>query len=241
VSPVAAGLHWPLGSNPSIAIVVPLFNERKALPATIARMSATGADELVFVDGGSTDNSHSLLKESAVQWITSEAGRAVQMNAGAAVCQSDVLLFVHADTVIDGSHLQAVRKAMESDSFVGGRFDVALSGDHPAFRMIAWFMNTRSRLSRISTGDQCQFVRRSLFESMGGFPALPLMEDIALSKSLKREGRIACLREQVMTSSRRWEQNGILKTVLLMWKLRLLYWLGKPASELAAMYRSTAR
>jgi len=227
-----------LRSNATIAVIIPLFNEQQVLPALISRMSGIDADEVMIVDGGSSDGSLALLKESGIDWISAEAGRARQMNAGAALCLSDILLFVHADTLIDSSHLQSIRKMMENDVFVGGRFDVALSGNHPAFRMIAWFINARSRLTGISTGDQCQFVRRSLFEKLDGFPELPLMEDVAFSKLLKREGKIACLKQKVITSSRRWQQNGILKTVLLMWEIRLLYWLGRPAEKLAQIYRA---
>jgi len=205
----------------------------------ISRLSAMGADEVVIVDGGSNDATRSILKSSGLAWTGAESGRARQMNAGAALSESEILLFLHADTVIEASHLLAVREAMQDERCVGGRFDVVLSGEHPAFRMIAWFMNIRSRLSRISTGDQSQFVRRSVFEKIGGFPELPLMEDVTFSKLLKREGSIACLRKKVITSSRRWEHNGIFRTALLMWKLRLLYWLGRPADELAAMYRKS--
>lgn len=126
---------------------------------------------------------------------------------------------------------------MRDESTVGGCFALRLSGSHPAFRIIEWFINVRSRLTRISTGDQCQFVRRDLFEVMGGFPEQPLMEDVEFARRLKRAGRIACLRDKVTTSSRRWEQHGILRTMLLMWKLRLLYWLGVAPERLAANYR----
>jgi len=126
---------------------------------------------------------------------------------------------------------------MQNASCVGGRFDVSLSGPGFALRLIAWFINIRSRLSGISTGDQCQFVRRSVFEAMGGFPEQALMEDVEFSKRLKRHGRIACLREKVLTSSRRWEAHGVVRTVWLMWTLRFLYWLGVSPEKLAMMYR----
>ncbi len=209
------------------------------MPELFSRLSQVGADELIFVDGGSTDGSRMLLAESGLRWISAEAGRARQMNAGSALCESDIIMFIHADTTIDSSHLLAVKKAMIDSECVGGRFDVSLSGKHPAFRVIERMINVRSRLSRISTGDQCQFVRRSVFEKLRGFPDLPLMEDVAFSKLLKREGETACLNEKVITSSRRWEQYGIMRTVLLMWKMRLLYWMGMPADRLALMYRSS--
>jgi len=159
------------------------------------------------------------------------------MNAGAAACRADIYLFLHADTLIDGACIEAIRHAIQSEQVVGGHFDVEFSGSHPAFRVIAWFINVRSRLSGISTGDQCQFVRRTVFEAMGGFADLPLMEDVDCSRRLKRMGQVVALNKRVTTSSRRWEQHGIIKTVLLMWRLRWLYFRGVPAAQLASIYR----
>jgi len=216
---------------------VPLLNESARLSRLLEMLTALNADEVMLVDGGSTDGSDQLLVSSHFRWIKSEPGRALQMNSGAGRCQSDILLFLHADTEMSFDALTHLREAMQNLNIVGGRFDVRLSGTRPAFRMIEWFINTRSRLTRISTGDQCQFVRRTVFESLGGFPEQPLMEDVEFSKRLKRAGRIACLRNKVTTSSRRWEQFGIFRTILLMWKLRLYYQLGVTPDRLAAMYR----
>ena len=221
----------------SIALVVPVFNETQLLPEKLTSLKALNADELVFVDGGSTDNTQQLLEKAGVSWLEGHRGRAAQMNAGTGQCKSDILLFVHIDTELDESNISAIRLALKQQNLVGGRFDIRLSGHRPAYRMISWFINTRSRLTKISTGDQALFVRRDVFEQMGGFADLPLMEDIEFSKRLKREGGIACLRETVTTSSRRWQQHGIVRTILLMWKLRLFYWLGTPADKLAIMYR----
>ncbi len=207
------------------------------LPELIERMQSVGADELMIVDGGSCDDSRRLLENSNISWRQSEPGRATQMNAGSEACISDILLFIHGDTIINSSDILAICEAMGDSSYAGGRFDVRLSGNAVAFRIIEWFINVRSRLTGISTGDQCQFVRRSVFEQMGGFPNQPLMEDIEFSRRLKRLGCIACLRATVITSSRRWEQHGIVATVWLMWKLRLLYWLGISADKLSHMYR----
>jgi len=226
-----------LKADLSIGVIVPVLNERAGLPALIKRIAAMPADEVVIVDGGSTDGSCLILDASALRWITAPSGRAAQMNAGAMLSESDILLFIHSDTEIGACCFPAIKAAMQDGATVGGRFDVKLSGSHPAFRMIERLINLRSRLSGISTGDQCLFVRRSVFERMAGFPLQPLMEDIEFSKQLKRLGRIACLHQRVTTSSRRWQQHGIVKTVLLMWRLRLLYWLGVPAERLAAAYR----
>jgi len=218
-------------------VIVPLLNEAAALPRLLHHLQLCGADGLLIVDGGSTDGTRQQLEESTVRWLVSDPGRAVQMNAGANLCDSEILLFLHADTELERSHVQAVREVMRDDAIAGGRFDVRLTGAHAGLRVIGWFMNLRSRLSGISTGDQAMFVRREVFAAMGGFAEIPLMEDIEFSKRLKRQGRIACLRQRVRTSSRRWEKHGILSTVLLMWRLRLLYWLGVAPEKLAAMYR----
>ncbi len=214
---------------------MPVRNEARRLPILIEQSSAWGV-EAVFVDGGSTDGSREMLEHAGVRWIRSEPGRARQMNAGAAILDADVLVFVHADTEVSSSHFEDVRKAMADEDVVGGRFDVRLSGSHPAFRIIEFFINLRSRLTGISTGDQAMFVRREVFERLGGFPDQPLMEDVEFSRRLKREGRIACLRRKVVTSSRRWERHGIARTVLLMWALRLRYWLGADPALLARRY-----
>jgi rSAM/selenodomain-associated transferase 2 len=222
--------------QPTIAIIVPILNEGERLPQLLQMLEALHADEVIIVDGGSTDGSDQLLSESSIHWIKSNPGRAIQMNNGAVLCRSDILLFLHADTEITQAALIHVRDAMENPSIVGGRFDVTLSGAHPAFRLIEFMMNLRSRLTKISTGDQTIFVRREVFESLGGFPDQPLMEDIEFSKHLKGAGRIACLRDKVITSSRRWEKHGVMNTIVLMWKLRFFYWRGVSPDVLVKMY-----
>jgi len=192
--------------------------------------------EIIFCDGGSKDGTWEQLKSSSFDCVQSDAGRALQMNTGAQHAHGDILLFMHIDTVFDVAYLQAVNDAMADVHVVGGRFDVRLSGKHPMFRIIERMINLRSRWSKLSTGDQCQFVRRHVFESIQGFPDIPLMEDVALSKQLKQLGKLACLYQTVETSSRRWEKHGIGNTIGLMWKLRFLYWCGVPVEKLAQMY-----
>jgi rSAM/selenodomain-associated transferase 2 len=222
---------------PSIGIVVPLLNESRALPSLLAELAGVGADKVLFVDGGSDDGTRELLQRSGVNWMASEPGRAVQMNAGADHVHCDVLLFLHADTLMTAAHVDDVRRCMADPACVGGRFDVRLTGRHPLLPLVARMMNLRSRLTRISTGDQAMFVRRKQFDALGGFPPQPLMEDIELSRRLKRRGRICCLGRIVTTSGRRWQQHGLWSTIALMWMLRLRYWLGADVARLAARYR----
>jgi len=214
-----------------------VLNEAGGLPGLFDMLAQCAADQCLIVDGGSEDGSANLFEQSGIRWVDAKPGRASQMNAGAAEADNDILLFLHADTRMDASHLIAVREVMGRNDVVGGRFDVRLSGPHAALRVIEWFINLRSRISRISTGDQAMFVRREVFARMGGFADIPLMEDVEFSRRLKRQGKIACLRQQVITSSRRWERHGIFTTVVLMWRLRLMHWLGVPAEKLAGIYR----
>jgi len=226
-----------LNLEQSIAVIVPVFNEAHRLQERLQHCIDLQADELIVVDGGSTDATPVILAQSGVTWLTSDAGRAAQMNAGAKACKSEIIIFIHIDTVVSECSLSAVKRAMLQPDSVGGRFDVRLSGHHIAFRLIERMINLRSRFTKISTGDQCQFVSRDVFEAMGGFARMPLLEDVEFSKRLKKIGSIACLRQTVVTSSRRWQQHGIALTVWLMWKIRLLYWLGVSPEKLAELYR----
>jgi len=221
----------------SIGIVVPVLNEAAQLPELLQSLKPLAADDVVIVDGGSCDGSRELLAASGFRWLASSPGRAVQMNAGAASIHSDVTLFLHADTRLSPCHLDDIRRCLGDREYVGGRFDVQLEGGHSMLPLVALLMNLRSRLSRISTGDQAIFVRREVFEALGGFSLLPLMEDVEFSRRLKRAGRICCLRRKVITSARRWQQRGVWRTIGLMWRLRLLYWLGVDAERLATYYR----
>ncbi len=225
-----------------ISVVIPALNEAAHLGATLQSLQSLRAQgyELILADGGSRDDTPAIATRYADRVITSEAGRARQMNAGARAATGDVLWFLHADTQVPATAGETILAAL-GQGRVWGRFDVRLSGTHPLFRLIEGMMNLRSRLSGIATGDQGIFVRRVAFERIGGYAELPLMEDIDLSRRLKRLGRPYCSRVRLQTSSRRWEENGILATILLMWYLRLGFFFGRSPARLAAIYRGEGR
>jgi rSAM/selenodomain-associated transferase 2 len=224
--------------GPALSIVVPVLDEAAAIGATLARLAPLRARgvEVIVVDGGSRDETVALARAHADAVVEAPRGRARQMNAGAAVARGDVLLFLHADTWLPADADRIVFGAIAADA-QWGRFDVRIVGRHPMLRVVAASMNLRSRLTGIATGDQTIFVRRAVFEEIGGFPDQPLMEDIELSTRLRRRSRPACLRAPVQTSGRRWETRGVWRTILLMWRLRWRYWRGEPARSLAEDYR----
>lgn len=196
--------------------------------------------EVVVVDAGSTDGTAELARPLADRVVLAEKGRAAQMNAGADVASGNLLLFLHADTRLPANALDCLDRFSQSTR-AWGRFDVSLNGKGAMFRVIAWFMNKRSWLTGICTGDQALFVRREVFEALGGFANQPLMEDVELSGRLRRVSRPYCIRYPVITDSRRWEQGGIWRTIFLMWRLRWRYWRGESPEVLAHFYRSDVR
>ena len=222
----------------TVSVIVPTLNEAPVLAATLARVHATRPHELIVVDGGSSDETVHVATGLADTVLTAARGRATQMNAGAAVARGDVLAFLHADTLVPSAFVAAIEHACSDAHIVGGRFDVELAPSSPLLWLTGWLMNWRSRLTRSATGDQAIFVRRDVFVQLGGYADMPLMEDIDLSRRLKRAGRVACLRERVITSSRRWRAHGVVRTILLMWTLRLLYACGVGPERLARMYRN---
>lgn len=222
-----------------LSIVVPALNEAGVIGDTLQALAPLRAQgcEVIVVDGGSRDATVALAQAWADRVLAAPRGRASQMNAGAAAARGDVLLFLHADTRLPADAHRQIETGMARTGRRWGRFDVRLSGVHPLLRVVERLMNLRSRLSGIATGDQAMFVERRLFLEVGAFPDQPLMEDVELSKRLKRHGRPLCLRVPVVTSSRRWEEGGIVRTILLMWALRAAYALGVPAERLARRYR----
>ena len=222
-----------------ISVIVPTLNEEETLARALLNARGDAVREIIVSDGGSTDGTEAVARRYADRVISGPCGRAVQMNAGAALAGGEVLLFLHADTIVPPGFDRTVVSTLRDDRIVGGRFDVCLMPSSPLLWLTGTLINLRSRLSGIATGDQAIFVRLGVFEKLGGFEEIPLMEDIAFSCALKRRGRIACLREQVVTSSRRWRRNGIIRTILLMWSLRVLYSLGVSPQRLRRAYADT--
>lgn len=223
----------------SLSIVVPVLNEAERIEpqlCALAPLRARGA-EVVVVDAGSEDATARLAAAHADRMLESARGRALQMNAGARAAQGETLLFLHADTTLPECADRLIAGALERSHW--GRFDVRIEGSHPLLAAVGAAMNLRSRLTGIATGDQAMFMRRSAFEAVGGFPQIELMEDIALSKLLKRIGRPARVAELAVTSGRRWESRGVLRTIALMWRLRFAYWLGADPAELERRYRGS--
>ena len=222
-----------------MTIVIPTLNEASHIVANLRALRTVRAQgvEVIVADGGSTDRTDTLARPWADAVLTCPRGRAKQMNAGAARARGATLLFLHADTLLPADAMQAIDSALVDAQVHWGRFDVQIEGKARLLKVIAEAMNMRSRATGIATGDQALFVRREAFERIGGFPDQPLMEDIEISKRLRRLAKPACLRQRVVTSGRRWERRGVWRTMVLMWWLRGLYWIGMPAERLARMYR----
>jgi rSAM/selenodomain-associated transferase 2 len=222
-----------------LSIVVPVLNEADQITALLqglAPLRAQGCEVLV-VDGGSSDDTVRLAGGHADTVIQSPRGRAAQMNAGAAAASGELLLFLHADTRLPDFLLDFLSDRLRASGRVWGRFDIVIDGRPRMLPLIAALVNLRSRLTGIATGDQAIFVWRATFQALGGFPAQSLMEDIELSRRLKRLSPPLCLREKARTSGRRWERDGVWRTVWLMWRLRLWYRLGASPEALAKAYR----
>ena len=220
-----------------VSIIIPVLNEEVSIKELLQQLQVyrQQGHEVIVVDGGSHDNTRSVADSLSDKVISSEAGRALQMNNGATQSRHEALWFLHADTLIPVNAIEQIQQALDKSGW--GRFNVKLSGSHILFRIIETMMNVRSCIFGIATGDQGIFVKRKIFESINGYSNIPLMEDIDLSKKLKNRSKPVCLKESLTTSSRRWQENGILATVFLMWKLRFLYWFGVSADKLVVQYK----
>lgn len=221
-----------------LSVVVPTLNEGEGIAAGLAALASLRARgvEVIVADGGSADRTVAEAEGRADRVVAAPRGRASQMNAGARAATGDVLLFLHADTRLPADADALVEAALGEARRVWGRFDVTIEGRHPLLPVVAALMNARSRATGIATGDQAIFVAREAFWAVGGYPDIPLMEDIVLSRALKRLSRPACLRTKAATSGRRWETHGVLRTILAMWRFRLAFFLGADPRALALAY-----
>lgn len=228
-----------MAARATLSIIIPVLNEAASIAAALGALEplrARGA-EIVVVDGGSADDTAALAAPFADRIMTSARGRAVQMKVGAAAARGDVLVFLHVDTRLPPEADRLIAEGLAQSGRAWGRFDVSIAGHHPLLPVVAGFMNARSRLTGIATGDQAMFATRAAFAAAGGFPDIALMEDITLARRLKRISPPLCLKARVTTSGRRWEQSGVLRTIVLMWRLRLMYFFGVAPETLAKRYR----
>ncbi len=217
------------------SVVMPVLNEASCIEGALTRLRGLPV-EIIVADGGSTDDTPARAGRLSDRVVAAPRGRALQMNAGATMAKGDVLIFLHADTIMPDDALALMESALEGGAS-WGRFDVRIEGTHPMLPLVAATMNLRSRLTGIATGDQVIFCRRALFDQLGGFAAIALMEDIDFSRRARSVSRPACLKARVTTSGRRWERHGVMRTILLMWQLRLRFFLGADPRDLARAYR----
>lgn len=226
-----------------LSIVIPALNEAATIATALAPLQALRAKghEVIVVDGGSVDGTLELACGLADRVMSAERGRARQLNAGVRVASGDVVLLLHADTILPAQADERIEAALSASKRVWGRFDVRIDGGSGWLPIVGAMMNLRSRWTGIATGDQAMFAARDALAAIGGVPDLPLMEDVALSKKLRRLSPPACLRDQVTTSGRRWVANGAMRTIMFMWGLRLAFFLGVSPDRLARAYYPTRR
>ena len=222
-----------------LSIIIPVLNEEAALAATlaVARAGLGEDDEIVVADGGSNDRTIEIGRACGARIVECEAGRGRQMNAGCAQARGDLLLFLHADTLLPADYRRELEDLLRDPGVRWGRFDVDFDEGGPLLRLIAWLISRRSTLMRSATGDQAIFVRRDDFDAVGGYREALLFEDVDLARRLRACGRIGIPRSHAVTSARRWRNRGVWATTFRMWSLKSLYLLGVPAERLARHYR----
>jgi rSAM/selenodomain-associated transferase 2 len=229
-------------SNRQLSIIIPVLNEAGCLQPTLERLQPLRSQghEIILVDGGSSDDTLALGQTLVDRVLQTPPGRGRQMQAGAAIARGSVLWFLHADSCIPVGADNLILDTLQRTEAGWGRFDISFTDSHPLLKCVAWFMNQRTRLSGIATGDQGIFVARTLYDRVGGFPAIPLMEDISFSRSLKQHARPCRVTQTLGTSARRWHAHGILRTIVTMWGLRLAYFAGISPERLAKYYSVTS-
>ena len=220
---------------PKLSVIIPILNEAKILEKTLSRLqSELGSHELIVVDGGSTDSSISIAEKYG-KVVPSERGRAKQLNIGAAVATGDILIFLHADIWLESGALAAVATALSS-GYVGGGFRQKIDGKSVLYRLIEMAGDIRGRYLKVFYGDSGIFLARTDFEKIGGFPEVPILEEMEFSKGLRRLGKTTLLTPCIHISSRRWEARGIVQTTLNNWFITLLYFFGVSPEKLARLY-----
>jgi rSAM/selenodomain-associated transferase 2 len=225
----------------TVSVIVPMLNEERAIARTLEAIAAgvpvESIVEVIVVDGGSSDRSRDEARPRCGTLLVAQRGLARQMNAGAAAARGDALVFVHADTIVPPTFAGDIAAALADPAVVGGRFDLRLDDGAPLPRLVGWLISVRSRLSHTGTGDQAIFVRREVFERLGGYRDIAICEDLDLARRLKRAGRVACLRSRVTTSARRWREHGMLATTMRMWFIRAAFLVGVSPARLAHLYK----
>ncbi len=220
-----------------ISIIIPVLDEEEHISSALESIERlNGEKEIILVDGGSIDNTVDIVKKKGVILLSSQKGRGHQMNRGAEIANGETLLFLHADTKLPDNAFLEIERIIKGSENIGGRFNVKFDDDRFIFKLIAFLMNWRSKLTGIFTGDHAIFIRKDIFKDIGGFLEIPLMEDIAFSKKMKRGGRVVCLEDNVITSARKWKEEGIIKTILMMWFLRFLYFFKISPKFLSKIY-----
>ena len=228
-----------MSEAPVISVIIPALNEARHLPTTLACVVGQPAVEVIVVDGGSTDQTVVVVERAGAKLVRCEKGRAIQMNRGVGSASADVMLFCYADTKLPAGFATVICDALDDPHVVGGAFSFAVDAPGFGMRLMAWCVNLRSRLFRLPYGDQALFVRRTAFEQAGGYPELPIMEDFALVRRLRKLGRLVILDERAITSGRRWRNLGLVRTTLINQAIIVGYHLGVSPARLTRWYRGS--